>query len=60
MPNMIIAKAKAKENLGEFICLSITKAKAKENLQIFICNHFCADGTGKENAASQLLPKKPS
>ena len=41
VPNMIIAKAKAKENLGEFICrLSITKANAKTNLQIFICNHF--------------------
>ena len=37
---MIIAKANAKENLGEFICLSITKANAKTNLQIFICNHF--------------------
>ena len=41
---MIIAKAKAKEKLGEFICLAITKANAKTNLQIFICNHFCVDG----------------
>ena len=29
VPNMIIAKANAKENVGESICLSITKAKAK-------------------------------
>ena len=49
VPNMTIAKAKAKENLGEFICLSITKAKAKLNLQIFICNHFRADGNGYES-----------
>ena len=42
---MIITKANANENLGEFICLSITKANAKTNLQIFICNHFCVDGT---------------
>ena len=42
---MIIAKANAKENLGEFICLSITKANAKTNLQIVICNHFGVDGT---------------
>ena len=43
VPNMTIAKADAKETLGEFICLSITKAKqnlqitkakAKQNLQI--------------------------
>ena len=45
MPNMIIAKANAKENLGEFMCLSITKANAKTNLQISICNNFCVDGT---------------
>ena len=44
---MIIAKANAKENLGEFICLSITKANAKTNLQIFICNYFCVDGIVK-------------
>ena len=44
VPSMIIMKANAKENLGEFICLSITKANAKTNLQIFICNHFCVDG----------------
>ena len=44
---MIIAKANAKENLGEFICLSITKANAKTNLQIFICNHFCVDGSSQ-------------
>ena len=25
LPNIIIAKANAKENLGEFVCLSITK-----------------------------------
>ena len=42
MPNMIITKAKAKENLGEFICLSIAKAKAKWkspdfHLQSFPC-----------------------
>ena len=41
---MITTKANAKENLGEFICLSTTKAEAKENLQIFICNRFRADG----------------
>ena len=41
---MTITKANAKENLGEFSCLSITKAKAKQNLQIFICNLFRADG----------------
>ena len=29
MPNMIVTKAKAKKNLGEFICGSIAKAKAK-------------------------------
>ena len=29
VPNMIIMKANAKENLREFICLSTTKAKAK-------------------------------
>ena len=28
-PNMTITKTNTKENLGEFICLSITKAKAK-------------------------------
>ena len=44
VPNMIITKANAKENLGEFICLAITKANAKTNLQIFICNHFCVGG----------------
>ena len=33
---MIIAKANAKEHLGEFICLSIAKANAKTNLQIFL------------------------
>ena len=38
---MIIAKANAKENLGDFICLFIRKANAKTNLQIFICNHVC-------------------
>ena len=32
---MIIAKANLKENLGEFIRLSITKANVKTNLQIF-------------------------
>ena len=37
MPSMIITKANAKENLGEFICHSITKAHAKTNLQIFMC-----------------------
>ena len=45
---MIIAKANAKDNPGEFICLSITKANAeqtKKNHQIPICNHFCVDGT---------------
>ena len=31
---MITTKANAKENLGEFICLSITKAKANLHLQI--------------------------
>ena len=41
---MIITKANAKQNLEEFIYLSITKANAKTNLQIFICNHFCVDG----------------
>ena len=29
VPNMFITKAHAKENLGEFVCLSITKAQAK-------------------------------
>ena len=33
---MITTKANAKENLEEFICLSILKAKAKSNMQIFI------------------------
>ena len=47
---MIIAKANAKENLGEFISLSITKANAKTNLQIFICNYFCADGKNAMNS----------
>ena len=42
VPNMIVTKANAKENLGEFVCLSI--ATAKTNLQIFICNRFRADG----------------
>ena len=41
MPSMIITKANAKENLGEFTCLSITKAK---KLEIFMCNHGRADG----------------
>ena len=41
---MIITKANAKDNLGEFICFSITKANAKTNLQIFFCNCFRADG----------------
>ena len=44
MPNMIVTKANAKENLGKFICLSSTKAQAKQNLQIFICNRSCVDG----------------
>ena len=44
VPNMIITKANAKENLGEFMCLSITKAKATTNPQIYICNSFRADG----------------
>ena len=44
VPKMTMTKAKAKENLGEFICLSISKAITNENLQIFICNHFRADG----------------
>ena len=35
---MLITKAIAKENLGDYICLSITKKK------IFICNRFRADG----------------
>ena len=34
--NMITTKANAKENQGEFICLSITKANANSNLHIFI------------------------
>ena len=42
---MIITKANAKENLEQFVCLSITKAKAKTNSQIFICHRFRADGT---------------
>ena len=50
---MIIAKANAKENLGEFICLSITKANAKTNLQI--CNHFCVDGTCNYREALRIL-----
>ena len=38
-------KANVKENLSEFVCLSITKAKAKTNPQIFMCNHDVgADG----------------
>ena len=32
MPNMIITKAKAKENLGEFICLSIRKTTLKAEM----------------------------
>ena len=44
VPNTIITNANAKENLGKFICLSITKAKAKTNPQNFICNRFCVDG----------------
>ena len=37
VPNMLITKANAKENLGELMCLS--KAKARKNPQIFICKH---------------------
>ena len=44
IPNMIVAKANEGENLGEFVCLSITKGKAKTNPLVFICNDFCADG----------------
>ena len=45
----IITKANAKENPGEFICLSTTmRAKAKSNLQIFMCNRFRTDGTFKD------------
>ena len=60
VPNMITTKANAKEDQGEFICLSVTKANAKRNLQIFICNHFCVDGSqarilGVGVASQQLL-----
>ena len=33
---MIVTKANTRENLGEFICFSITKANAQTNLQNFI------------------------
>ena len=46
---MIITKANAKENLGDFICLSITKAKAKTNPQILISHRFRADGKYRGN-----------
>ena len=36
MPNMIITKANTKENLEEFICLSIMKATAKKS-PVFLC-----------------------
>ena len=35
VPNMIIAKAIAKENQGEFLCLSIAKAKANKISRFF-------------------------
>ena len=42
--NMFIAKANAKENVGEFICLAITKANAREKPRFAFVMVFCAEG----------------